>query len=241
MRTLMFSTINTGTGIALPLCFAVSGNAGASCMKSLVLLSLLRIGSGPFSGAFDLVDPLEYPPNLPQPFAPAVGSEFLEEGSDGRRMAWMPETVLGYNQSGSRLSGTSPKPAESPHRAYPFAVGEDLFEDGREGGAVRPSATASYPANAIRAILEPLDALCRWENVRAACEKGFPDLSVATSFPGWIDSWGCAIGANSVLSVNFDMMGFEEFGDSDHLILDSRHGIPRLSYLSTSVGFSLKF
>lgn len=200
-------------------------------MKSLVLLSLLCIGSGPSSGV--LADAAECSPALPLPLDSVAAGECPEDGPDGESPAWEPETSLRVDQDGSRISVPPPDAAEKPLRAVPPGMGDSLREDGRGPAAVWRSA--------IRAILEPLDLLCKWENVQAACEKGFSDLSVTTSLPLWIDSWGCALGMHSSICVSFDMLGFEEFGGSNPVILEPRHATPRLSYVSTAISFSLKF
>ena len=185
--------------------------------------------------------PSENTPELSEAFSSVDAGELPEEDLNGESKDWIPETILQYDQDGSRSSGPAPEALETPLRTTHPGTGENPFERGAATPAVWGSASRSYPSTTIRAILEPLDLLCRWENVRVASEKGFPDLSVATSLPDWIDSWGCAIGANSLLSVNFDMLGFEETESSNPVILDARHGTARLSYLSTSLSISLKF
>jgi hypothetical protein len=185
--------------------------------------------------------PSENTPEMSEAFSSADVGGIPEEGSYGEPKEWIPETTLQYDQDGSQCSGPGPTATETPFRTSHPGAGENPFEFGPGTTTIWGSPSRSYPSSAIRAILEPLDILCKWENVRVASEKGLPDLSVATSLPDWIDSWGCAIGANSLLSVSFDMLGFEETESSNPIILDSKHGTARLSYLSTSLSISLKF
>lgn len=198
---------------------------------TLALLSLLRIGSGHLSGVLaDAVDCSLEPVFTSDSVA---AGEFSEDASDGELPAWTPEPSLRVDRDGSWISAPPSDAGEKPLWIAPPGMGDSLFEDGRGTGPVWQSA--------IRAILEPLDLLCRWENVQAAYEKGFADLSVTTSLPVWIDSWGCALGTHSLLSVSFDMLGFEDFEGSDPVILDSHHGTARLNYVSSAISFSLKF
>ncbi len=200
-------------------------------MMSFVLFLLLRIGSGPSFDVF--ADAAESSPELPRPFDSVAPGEFSEDGPAEEPPAWTPETALRVDRDGANGSGPPSDSAEALIQEAAPAMSDSLVENSPGPGP--------FCRSAIRAILEPLDLLCRWENVRAACEKGFPDLSVVTSLPGWIDSWGCALGTHSLLCVSFDILGFEELQGSDPVILDPKHGTARLSYVSTAISFSLKF
>jgi hypothetical protein len=153
---------------------------------------------------------------------------------------WAPEPVLRYEQDGSQF----PRPSGARLGAAPKASEFEENDACRRGPELAPPLQEGAPSIqriVIRAFMEPLDFLLNLQNVHASCEKGFSDLSINTSLPEWINSLGCDLGVHSKMSINFDMLGFEDFERGSRVPLDARHATPNLRYLSTSLGITLKF
>jgi hypothetical protein len=192
---------------------------------------------------------------FPDPLAASVGSSqplpFLASrvlSAEGSRELeaeptleeWAPEPVLRYEQDGSQ----SPRPSGARWGAAPKASPFEEDDAWRRWTELDPpwqGEALSFQRIVIRAFMEPLDFLLHLQPVRASCEKGFSDLSINTSLPEWIDSLGCDLGAHSKMSINFDMLGFEDSERDSRFPLDARHATPKLAYLSTSLGITLKF
>jgi hypothetical protein len=165
---------------------------------------------------------------------------FRELEAESTSEEWAPEPVLRYEQDGSQSPGPSGTGWEAAPKASAFEEA-DSWRRWPELALPRQEGASSFRRIVLRAFMEPMDFLLNLQNVRASCEKGFSDLSIHTSLPEWIDSLGCDLGVHSKMSINFDMLGFEDFERDSRFPLDARHATPRLGCLATSLGISLKF
>jgi hypothetical protein len=190
-------------------------------------------------------DPLTAGVGSSQPFSRVAFRVLAAEGFrelewESTPEDWVPEPVLRYEQDGSQ----SPEPFGARWGAAPKASAFEENEAWRrwpEGTLPWQEGAPSRQSIVIRAFMEPMDFLLALQDIRASCEKGFSDLSIHTSLPEWIDSLGCDLGVHSKMSINFDMLGFENAERESRFALEARHATPKLGYLSTSLGITFKF
>lgn len=205
-------------------------------MIMLGLMFVLAAGGGatlPFSAPV-LLHPWGALPEAEVSFLSEIPAE-----SEIEKAEWLPDRTLGYEQDGSRYASSYGYESFASYRLALPGEAERPPRDLLEPNPIWVNAVPAIESLVMRGFMEPLDYLCRVQNVRATYEKGISDLSIGTSLPAIIDSLGFSLGDHSFLSLNFDMLGFE---DSDsRIILDDRHATARLSYISTSLGIRLKF
>lgn len=214
-------------------------------MNTLGLLFLLLAGGGdaqPIRTAFGGASfAFEAEGALPASGMSLAHGMSRETETASEEWEWIPERTLRWDREGSLYFGLDSFGPGTRSRLGSSEETENAWRGPREPAGAWQSAVPSFQAVMIRKFMEPLELLCKLQNVRASYEKGISDLSIGTSLPDWVDATGLSLGSHSVFTINFDMLGFEEADPEHRIILDDRHATARLSYLATSLGIRLKF
>jgi hypothetical protein len=211
----------------LGLFFVLMSGIGDSLeVRAAWVSSFVRRAAGDGSRA------LHFPPIPHRP------REIEKESED---IEWVPEGSLKLERDGSRTWAARGSSGRFPTELGDFDEGGSGSSRVSEPGSLRPLSTLSRDSAVNRRSLDPLSSPCNFQNLRASREKGMARGSVGPSLPDWIDNSGIRFGSHSILSVKFDMLGFEETDPDRGLVPDDLHASPRLNSLAPSLGINLKF
>jgi len=164
--------------------------------------------------------------------------EIEKESED---LEWVPERSLKMERDGSRISEVRGSSVRIPTKLGDSDAGENSSSSVSVSSPFRLASAWSLASSTDRTLADPLESPCNFQTLRASREKGMSRGSMGPSLPEWINGSGISFGSHSILSVKFDMLGFEETDPNRGLIPDDLHASPKLNTLAPSVGINLKF
>jgi len=209
---------------------------------SLVALGFFNLGSGPdlsrdAGGLIPHLDAvLERELLAPEVLPASRPRRMVPEGA-GSEEPWAPRALLRYEASGAELvaARTSPRiPSLDQGDELPFRA-EGTGEGFQWSVAPAPLEPAS------RSRLNPWEVRIQLDPDQGSWNEGAAGFSMSAELAKLLEPLGVSLARSIFLSINIEVLGFEEYEGTDLSPIETRHVIPKFGNLASGLGIGIRF